>query len=76
MNPHRSSPDLIRLHLPGHQYLEVTVPIVRSQKQTFAPARTIMHIRTDKIEGILMNQLVIENMHAQLLSIIRIGASV
>lgn len=38
-------------------------------------ARTIMHMRTDKIESLLMNQLVIENMHALLLSIIRTGAS-
>ena len=40
------------------------------------PARTIMHMRTDKIEGILMNQLVIENMYASLLSIMLTGASV
>ena len=47
-----------------------------SNKETFAHARTIMHMRTDKSEGLLMNQSVIENIHALLLSIIRTGASV
>lgn len=32
-----------------------------SQKETFALAHTNMHTRTDKIEGLLMNRLVIEN---------------
>jgi len=47
-----------------------------SQKETFMSTRTIMHRRTDEIEYFLMNQLIIENMHASFLLKIRIGASV
>jgi len=43
---------------------------------TFAPARTIMHMRTGKIEGLPMNQLLIENKHALLLLIVLTGESV
>ena len=45
-------------------------------KETLLPARTIMCIRSDTTGGFMMNQLDIENMHASLLLIVRVGVSV
>ena len=50
--------------------------IALCQKETADPVRTIMHMRTDRIKGLHMNQWLIKNLTALLFLIIRTGESV